>query len=265
MSGARRSSSRPPPAPEIRTASQQVVKDLLKWNHKLEVPTSYLIVVEGTTDCYYLRRAAELARAECGVDVLKLDDAALDGSETITVCTPIKPEDPSGLRGGLPQIERLARDLLIHVVEYELPSPICFLLDHDDAGVEAAKRLRDLGYNLDRARPETLEPDLHPSACRSGIPSSPVVIEDLLSVRIQSAFLNAKPANCDVTYRAGRIVRCGWHKESKAELCEFVCQKAEVVDMVEVIRALVRVRELWRLAVAPQIRSLLQRSPPAAL
>lgn len=264
MSGARRSTSRPPPDPEVRTASQHVVKDLLKRNHRLEVPTSYLIVVEGTTDCYYLRKAAELALQEYGVDILKLDVAAIDGTEAITVCTPIKPEDPSGLRGGLPQIERLARDVLTHVVEYELPSPMCFLLDHDDAGMEAAKRLRDMGYNLDRARPETLEPERHPSACRSGIPSSPVVIEDLLSVRVQSAFLNAKPANCDVTYRAGRIVRCGWHKESKAELCEFVCQRAEAIDMIEVIRAVARVRELWRLSVACEIKTLLQQVPPGA-
>lgn len=264
MSGARRSTSRPQPDPEVRTASQHVVKDLLKRNHRLEVPTSYLIVVEGTTDCYYLRRAAELALKEHGVDILKLDAAALDGAEGITVCTPIKPEDPSGLRGGLPQIERLARDLLTQVVEYELPSPMCFLLDHDDAGIEAATRLRDIGYNLARARPETLEPAQHPFACRSGIPSCPLVIEDLLSIRVQVAFLKARPANCDVTYRAGRVVRCGWHKESKAELCEFVCQSAEVIDMIEIIRAVVRVRELWRLSVAPEIRTLLQQAPPSA-
>lgn len=115
-----------------------------------------------------------------------------------------------------------------------------------------------------RSSAETLEPERHPFACRSGIPSTPVVIEDLLSVRVQSEFLNAKPANCDVTYRAGRIVRCGWHKESKAELCEFVCERAQTIDMIEVIRAIARVRELWRLSIAPQIKALLQQSPPAA-
>lgn len=243
-------------------ASRQVVADLLKRNHKLEVPTSFLVVVEGTTDCRYLRRAAELTLAESGVDLLRLDVSALDGAECITVCTPIKPEDPSGLRGGLPQIERLARDMLTHVIEYEVPSPICFLLDHDEAGIEAAKRLRNLGYNLDRARPETLEPEHHPFACRSGIPSTPVVIEDLLSVRIQRAFLDAYPANCDVTYRTGGIVRCGWHKESKGDLCDFVCETAEAIDMIEVIRALVRVRELWRLTVPLQIAAILKRQPP---
>lgn len=262
MSASRRTSTRPPPPEGVRTASAQVVADLLKRNHKLEVPTSYLIVVEGTTDCYYLRRAAELVLAECGVDLLRLDAKDRNGGPVITVCTPINPDDPSGLRGGLPQIERLARDVLVSVIEYELPSPICMLLDHDEAGLEAAKRLRDLGFRLDRAKPELLDPKSHPHACRTGVPSDPLVIEDLLSVRVQRAFLESTRVSCDVTYVLGEIMRIGWHREFKAGLCDFVCKHAEVIDVIEIVRALVRVRLMWRLDVPPQVNELLCRTPP---
>lgn len=261
MSKQRRAALRPPPSLEARTASSPIVADLLQRNHRLEVPTSYLVVVEGTTDVYYLRRASELARAAHGFDLLSLGPAAPDGLGRITVCTPINPDDPDGLRGGLPQIERLAADLRSFIIEYELPSPICFMLDHDRGGVEAAKRLRHQGFDMDRARPETLDPQCHPTACRRGRGEPEAVIEDLLSVRIQKQFLHATPASCDVSFRNGEVVRCVWQKESKADLCGYVCKHADLHDMLEVVRVLVRVRRLWRLDIAPEIEGLLGESP----
>ncbi len=264
MAGQRRTSSRPPPPAEVRTASAQVVVDLLKRNHRLEVPTSYLVLVEGTTDGHYLRKAAGLVLAACGEDLLKLDPVPPDGTPQITICTPISPEDESGLRGGLPQIERLGIDLRTHILEYELPSPICFLLDHDEAGINAAKRLREQGFNIDRARPETLDPSCHPFACRTGRGEPEAVIEDLLSVRIQRNFLESAPAWCDVSYRDGKIVRCVWQKESKANLCGFVCDRADVTDVIELVRALVRIRQLWRLDVPAAVQQLLSQRPRCA-
>lgn len=262
---ARRSSSRPPPTADVRAASAQVVADLLRHNHRLEVPSAYLLIVEGTTDCHYLRRAAELACLEFGQDLLRLDPPMSDGLASITVCTPINPEDPAGLRGGVPQIERLAGDLRPSVLNYEIPSPLCIVLDHDAAALEAAQRLRKLGYNIDRARIETLEPKHHPHACRTGRGEACVVIEDLLSLRLQQEFLQSTRASCDVTLVDGQIVRCAWHTESKPTLCEFACRDGDVRDMIELVRVLVRVRQLWRLDVAPKVLEFLNEAPPPAV
>ncbi|MEN6578531.1 MAG: hypothetical protein ABFD90_19455 [Phycisphaerales bacterium] len=263
MSKQRRSTLRPPPSLEAKNASVPLVADLLKRNHRLEVPTSYLVIVEGTTDVHYLKKAAELAKAVSGVDLLDLGPSAPDGVSNITVCTPINPEDPAGLRGGLPQIERLATDLRSFIIEYELPSPICFMLDHDRDGVDVARRLRDRGFNMDRARSETLEPQQHPLACPSGRGETEVVIEDLLSMRIQKEFFGATPAWCDVSYRNGEVVRCVWQKESKADLCAYVCEHAELLDLIEVVRVLARVRRLWRLDVPPEVERLFDTLTPA--
>lgn len=257
MSKQHRSALRLPPPTEARTASAPLVADLLKRNHLLEVPTSYLVIVEGTTDVHYLNKAAELTTVSFGHDMLDLGPAARDGAMRITVCTPITPEDPDGRRGGLPQIERLATDLRSFIIEYEMPSPICFVLDHDHDGISVAKRLREQGFNMDRARPETLDPQLHPSACRRGHGEPEVVIEDLLSVRIQKAFFEATPASCDVSYRNGEVVRCMWQKESKADLCGYVCEHAKLQDLAEIMRVLARVRRLWRLDVPDEIERFL--------
>lgn len=262
MSKQRRSMLRPPPSLEVKNASAPVVADLLRRNHRLEVPMCYLVIVEGTTDVHYLKKAAELAKAVCGVDLLALGPSTPDGVSNITVCTPINPDHPDGLRGGLPQIERLATDLRSFIVEYELPSPVCFMLDHDRDGVDVAKRLRGQGFNMDRACPETLDPQRHPFVCRSGRGKPEAVIEDLLSVRIQKEFLGAAPAWCDVSYRNGEVVRCVWQKESKADLCGYVCANAKLPDLLEVVRVLVRVRRLWRLDVPAEVERLLSELAP---
>lgn len=263
MSKQRRTARLPPPSAEAQTASASIVADLLRRNHLLEVPTCFLVVVEGTTDVHYLTKAAELAKLAFGFDMLDLGPSAPNGATRITVCTPINPEDPDGRRGGLPQIERLATDLRSFIIEYERPSPICFVLDHDQDGVAVAKRLRDQGFNMDRARPETLDPQCHTSACRRGRGEPEAVIEDLLSVRIQQRFFKATPASVDVSYREGKVVRCIWQKESKAELCDYVCEHAELEDVVEVLRVLARVRRLWRLTVPTEIDSFLANSQGA--
>jgi len=54
-----------------------------------------------------------------------------------------------------------------------------------------------------------------------------------------------------------------WQKESKADLCGYVCQNAQLSDLIEVVRLLVRVRQLWRLDVPAKIEKLLGRSPEA--
>lgn len=117
---------------------------------------------------------------------------------------------------------------------------------------------------MDRARAETLDPRQHPFACRNGRGEPEAVIEDFLSVRIQKEFLGATPAWCDVSYRNGEIVRCVWQKESKADLCGYVCEHAELLDVIEMVRVLVRVRRLWRLDVPVEVERLLDKLAPAA-
>lgn len=254
----RRSQCRLLPEPQVRVASQLVVADLLSRNHMLQLPTSFVIVVEGETDCRYLRAAASLASQEFGEDLLGLDGADADGNRSITVCTPVNPNHASTGRGGLVQVTQLASDLLRHVIEYELPSPICFLLDHDEAGMSAAKKIREWGYNIDRARVETHQPARHPLACRAKAQNPTVVIEDLLSIRVQRAFLAEGTADCDVCYRDGQVVRYIWTKESKSSLCDYVCTRGRVSDVVEVLRAIVHVRRLWRLPELGLVGSFLQ-------
>lgn len=252
MTVSRRAKKRPPLSsvtlpPDAAKSVADVVKSTLRERYCLEIPLRYVVVVEGLTDCAYIMYANELCKSECGIDLLSLPGV---GSGAITVCTPIDPADDGRKRGGIPWIVRLGEELRQYVLAYEIVGPICFVLDHDPQGEEACKELLDRGYTLERAIAITLDHSSHPGACRlAGKGSDPIVIEDLLSIRVQEEFFANSRAWCDVAYQDGRMVRIGWRNESKAELCAYVCDNGLPDDFTEIVNLIARIRRMWRLGV----------------
>src|SRR5262249_25492406 len=102
-----------------------------------------------------------------------------------------------------------------------------------------------------------LDPKRHPGACAN----TQVVIEDLLSLRIQTAFFEQGDAWCSVEYEAGTLRRYVWRHQSKRGLLEHVLAHAQPADVQEVAQVLVRVREMWGL---PVDRSLLRSGETSA-
>jgi hypothetical protein len=248
-----------PPDPLLVPADDAIsmAKYVLLKNHKLNVPLGYLVIVEGTTDVAYLQCSAARLNDECGVDLLRLNDP--EGNfQSITICTPLNPL-AQGNRGGTPQIIRLADDLKQHVMLFQTVCPVCFVLDHDTEGRGAAKMIRDTHkYTSDIARPITLDPKCHRKACQYyGKGERPIVVEDLLSLKIQTLFFESGAHCCDVSYEEGKIARFEWREPSKSALCEFVCSEARADDVLELARVLMRVRELWRLEVPTSVRNFI--------
>lgn len=158
----------------------------------------------------------------------------------------------------------MADDLRQYVLRFDIVGPVCFVLDFDPTGREKERILRQHGYTVDRAKVIMIDPGHHPGACRfAGKGDDPIVVEDLLSLRIQRRFFEADQSSCEVVYEDGEITRIGWRKESKDGLCAFVCEKASWEDVIELARVLVRVRELWRLDVPRPVVELLSASSAA--
>lgn len=205
----------------------------------LEPLPLYTIVVEGWTDVKYLRRAAELVCKHTGFDPLSVDLA--DGRQIeVGIVTRGQKGDPA--RGGVKQIVRLAEAIKSACFEYEAYYGIALVFDHDEAGLEGSQQVVGFGFKAGRYS-LTLDPKRHPGSSAK----KQVVIEDLLSLRIQSAYFDQGTASCSVTYREGKIQRYQWESPSKGLLQEFVCNNADVRDMVEIIRLLARVRKMWGL------------------
>jgi len=113
--------------------------------YSLPLLPDYTIVVEGTTDVAYLHRAAELALAGGGEDILAVPVGAWRRSDRILVCTPTKPGGEG--RGGTPLMVRLAHELRTFVFgPLELFSGLVFVFDHDDAGLQAQDHIESFGY-----------------------------------------------------------------------------------------------------------------------
>lgn len=253
MSEPRRSTRQPPVSPSMPTAPLSVeaaIRELLKRHSLGDMPLRFVVLVEGMTDIEYLNATIKVVQAKCGCDLLDLGDGS-----RIAIRTPLI---PGSLRGGTPELQRLARDLAPFVISLEAVGPMCILLDHDDEGLRAAKSIRDLGYHIPRAQAITLDPKEHPLACCPLKGEPKICVEDLLSPRTQGAFFGAKPATCEVCYKDGVAVRFVWRGESKSQLPEFVASAAKAHDVVELIRVLVRVRRLWNLDVPAAVDELIQ-------
>ncbi len=140
------------------------------------------------------------------------------------------------------QVVRLAREIRTAVFSYEAYYGVAFVFDHDDAGIKARNTIADYGFKADR-HSVTLEPKKHPGACSK----KQVVMEDLLSIRIQSAFFHQGAPWCSAEYESGQLMRYAWGHQSKAPLQDFVAANGTWDDVLEVARVLGRVRQMWGL------------------
>lgn len=259
MSGPRRSTRQPPPSESTPAADINVepaVRELLKLRSLGNMPLRFVVLVEGTTDIDYLNAALQIVQAQCSCDLLDLGD-----NSQIALRTPLK---PGGFRGGIPELERLASDLMPFVIRLEAVGPICFVLDHDFEGKRAAKAIRESGYRVPRAMAITLDPKEHPLAC-CPLKGEPVVcVEDLLSPRVQTEFFEQETASCEVSFDRGVPVKYVWHGESKSQLPSFVAANGRPHDVIELVRLIVRIRRMWNLDVPAEVEQLLQSRDAAA-
>jgi hypothetical protein len=205
----------------------------------------YFVVTEGWTDLKYLLHAAALAKEMTGIDLLR---AVLpDGNDVaIELITPGKDGDPR--RGGVAQMVRLAEAIAPACFQYEAYYGVAFVFDHDEAGLRAREEIQHLGFKED-LHLLTLDPRHHAGACAK----KQVVVEDLLSLEVQTAFFELGHAWCSCEFEDGIVRRYVWRAQSKAELLEFVITHSSASDLRELVRALVRIRSMWGLPVDPDL------------
>lgn len=247
----------PPPKPHPPRASLiDAFNEELQRDFHLAPLGRYTLVVEGTTDVRYLQHAAELAEKTSGVKLLEIS-RPIEGGTTevfqVAVVTPLLPADPADprqeLRGGIPHIKRFAERLRFWRSIIDLTLDLIFVFDHDRAGREdAVKTLESLGYkpNIDML---TLNPEYHPDCLSKKDP----VIEDLLSLEIQTAFFKGGLRSCVAKYVEGVIVRYDWDSPSKYELPEYVAANAAWSDIREVGRIIARARDVWGIATPKEL------------
>lgn len=232
------------PRPRGMKSVEEIVQELnlsLSQQFCLEPLSHYTVVTEGWTDVAYLKLAARLASESTGVDLLCVDyDDETRGQ--IDVVTPGIRGNPA--RGGVPQVVRLAEAIAGACFVYGAYAGVALLFDHDDAGVRAMQEVQGYGFRHGK-HSLTLDPQRHPSTKAK----KQVVIEDLLSLDIQTRFFQQGIATCSVSYDRGDLTRYVWGFESKRALQEYVESHAKWLDVVEVTRVLVRVREMWGLPV----------------
>lgn len=227
----------PPPRPLVGTDQlQSRLVNLLSTDYALSTPTSFMVFLEGTTDVRYLERAAELAREDLGQDFLRIPSAVAPYDDAkITLCSPGRPG--ASHRGGIPQMVRLAKDIETYVFTLEAFGGVLFVFDGDEEGSKAIGELRAMRYR-EKEHMISLSAPEHPGACGD----RGLVIEDLLSLRIQREFFDRGGASCDVTYREGALTRFKWGHDSKSALCEYVLSRSEIDDLGEVLTLLRRIR-----------------------
>ncbi|TWT67021.1 hypothetical protein Pla123a_44510 [Posidoniimonas polymericola] len=201
----------------------------------------FSVLFEGWTDVSYIERAVELHMQASGKDLLAIppEISGVDGAR-IGIFTPGRPGDPA--RGGVSQMVRLARELQLYVFRLGVFKGLVFVFDHDEAGLEAATKLADLGYARD-SNILTLDPKDHPDACAR----KQVVVEDLLSLRIQKVYFESASATCSVDYVDGNLERYRWGHSSKPLLRDYVLEQADVNDLQEVVRLVRRIRRACEL------------------
>lgn len=228
------------------------LQKLLDEKYCLSLLPEFTIVVEGKTDLDYLLHASQLARDTYGEDLLAVP-AHLSASGTeIAIVTPLHPESRNAAdareRGGIPQVVRLAEDLRSYVFTLQLFRGLLFVFDHDSAGLEAQEKLGSFGYKSEQ-HSITLNPKSHSRACGR----KQVVIEDLLSLRIQKEFFEGGHAWCSADYEDGAIVRFHWGHQSKHLLRNYVCKHATWEDIREVGRILGRARAVFGFPVKSEL------------
>lgn len=229
-----------PSADDLLLRLQRVLDE----KYCLEPLPEFTIVVEGKTDRDYLVQAAQLARDEHGEELLAVPAHLSESATEIAVVTPLHAESRNAAdgreRGGIPQVVRLADDLRSYVFTLEVFRGLLFVFDHDKAGFEAQEKMREFGYRPGQ-HSITLDPKEHVGSCAK----KQVVIEDLLSLRVQKKFFDCGHAWCSVDYEEGRIVRFQWGHESKHLLRDYVCKHATWADLREVGRVLARARAVF--------------------
>ncbi len=228
----------PPKAKSLRELTEELNRTLREQFCLDPIPT-YSVLLEGWTDLHYLGRAAQLALEHDGEDLLAVP--VTSGQATrMALLTPGTPGDPS--RGGVPQLVRLARELRVYVFHHEMYA-VCFVFDHDEAGIQGQQDIRQHGYEPD-FHSLTLNPKHHPGSCAQ----KQVVIEDLLSLELQRRFFEqCSDKWCTATYEAGVLRRFQWGAATKGKLQEFACHEGTWDDFREVARVLHRVRSVFNL------------------
>jgi hypothetical protein len=213
------------------------LRGLLADDYHLGALSAFTVVLEGATDLRYLAHAASRAKNEENEDLLSVP-AQLDEKGTgILLCSPGQRGDPT--RGGVKQMVRLARELHPYVFTLEVVRLVVFVFDHDEAGLEARDSIAQFGF-LPGTHSLTLDPTEHPLACAR----KQVVIEDLLSLRIQKEFFARYKPTCSVEFENGSVKRFRWGHQAKGDLCEYVCNSSTYSDLVELVNLLRRIREL---------------------
>ena len=253
MSGARRSTRQPPvsePAASPGIDLDGALRNVLEKRSLGDMPRRYVVLVEGTTDIEYLNAAVEVIKSRCSCDLLDLGNGA-----QIAIHTPLK---PGTTRGGIDELVPLADELRTFVITLEAVGPMCIVLDHDEAGKSAYRKIQDYGYCVPRSMAILLDPKEHPSACDTLKGHKVVCVEDLLSVGIQKKYFDDRSPSCEVSFRDGVPVKYVWHRPSKDELPEFVRTNAEPQDLCELVRLIVRIRKLWSLEIPEAVEELLQ-------
>lgn len=249
----RRATSAPSPRPSrsIDEIMDKLESGLIS-QFSMDLLPQFVIVVEGHSDVDYLNRAADLWLEATGDDLLKLPDGVSeDGQQRLIVRTPGNPTGPE--RGGTKQMVRLAEFLQPHVFTLETFKGIVFVFDHDEEGTRAATQVIDLRFSQGR-HVLTLDPAFRP---KDHI-RKPRVIEDLLSLRIQTNFFERGDAWCSVDYECGSPTRFHWRSESKGLLRDFVCENAVCDDMCAIVELLARIRTAIGLPVAKRIQQTAQ-------
>lgn len=223
---------------------KQTYTNGLRENFALDPLNGCVVLVEGVTDIEYLTAAADKVRNELGHDLL--DASPLYGADArITITTPGTPKHPDPSKkhtGGTKQLGRLIQFLSGYRALFESSSRLCIVVDHDQAGRDILKTLNDNAF-ADEYMGLSHDPAHHHFACSN----SDVVVEDLLSLKIQEAFFGSGRSCCRVTYTEGVRTRFQWDMPSKDQLPVFVREHGSWEDVQEMARVLVRVRSLWSL------------------
>lgn len=216
---------------------------ILRDKYSIEPLPEFTIVVEGTTDLDYLHCAVNCANKEYGDNLLHVPSHLGERNAQIAVITPVDVavlREQGRERGGIKKMVPLAKDLREYVFLLNFFRGIVFVFDHDRAGLEAKDELLKLEYSAER-HVLTLDPKHHPNACGK----RQVVIEDLLSFRIQEEFFRKGDAWCSVDYEGGVPKRFHWGHESKHALRDYVCERANWCDLREIGRLIARVRTIF--------------------
>lgn len=217
------------------------LENQLRDGFSLQMLPKFSVIVEGWTDVHYLGLAVDLFQQAMGVDLLEIPNqiSGINGAR-IGVVTPGSPGNP--IRGGTPQMVRVAGVLKPYVFMLRAFQGLMFIFDHDEAGLEAATQLANIGFAR-QVNIMTLDPKEHPTACAK----KQVCIEDLLSLDIQRRYFESTAATCSLDYSEGLLKRIQWGHASKPGLRDFVLQNAILEDVHEMVQLLLRVRRAFAL------------------